>query len=177
MIPLPMKQVGEDEGGDGFDDDGAAAGEAHVVPAADRQSLRGAALKVVGFLRSAYGRRRFEGDAEDNGGAVSQAAVDAAGAVLRRATVRAEGIVMLGALHRGSAETVAKFDTTNTRDCEHGMRNHGFDAVPEGLTHADGKILDDAFNDAAEGIPFFRGLGNQFLPVRRIFATAQSYKL
>ena len=55
MIPLPMKQVGEDEGGDGLDDDGAAAGEAHVVPAADRQRLGGAAFKVVGLLGLAYG--------------------------------------------------------------------------------------------------------------------------
>lgn len=52
---LPLQKVGEDEGGDGFDDDGAAAGEAHVVPAADRQRLAGAAFKVVGFLGLAYG--------------------------------------------------------------------------------------------------------------------------
>ena len=36
---LPLQEVGEDEGGDGLDDDGTAAGEAHVVPAADSQRL------------------------------------------------------------------------------------------------------------------------------------------
>ena len=55
MIPLPMKQVGQDEGGDRLDDDGATAGEAHVVPAADSQRLGGAALKVVGLLWLGYG--------------------------------------------------------------------------------------------------------------------------
>ena len=59
------RKVGEDDGGDGFDDDGGAEGEADIVAAGNVEGGLLSGLDVEGGLGSGDAGGRLEGDAED----------------------------------------------------------------------------------------------------------------
>ena len=79
-------------------------------------------VEIEGPLRLPDAGRRLDGNPEDDGVAVAQAAIDASGAVAGGVAGGVDdGIVVFGALHPGGGEAVAEFDTAQARNREDGV--------------------------------------------------------
>lgn len=97
-------KVGEDDGGDGFDDDGGAEGEADIVAAGDVEGGLFAGPDVEGGLGSGDAGCWLEGDTEDYRRTVSDATVDSAGTVLGHGhdtIFKFKRVIMFRAFHPG----------------------------------------------------------------------------
>jgi hypothetical protein len=122
-------------------------------------------------LRLPDRRGRLERDAEVDGRAVRDAALDAArvvrlGGQARPRDSRArrprvgrgvggrldEGVVVDGAGDLAAAEAGADLEALGGGDAEHGVREHGFHLVEGGLAEAAGHVLDDAGDGAADAV-------------------------
>ena len=68
------------------------------------------------------------------------------------ALVLREGVVVLGAAHGGGFEAVAELYAADAGNGKYGVGDFGLHAVPERLSHANGKAFRHTLNNAAKGI-------------------------
>ena len=146
--------VEEDEGGHGFDHGDGAGEDARVVAAA---AAEGGVLEVLvhGVLLVHDGGDGFEGDAEVDGFAVGDAALDAAGAVAGgedAAVFGADGVVVLEAGEADAIKAGADVEALGGGEAEHGFGEVGLEAVEDGFAPADGDFAGEAVDDAADAV-------------------------
>ncbi len=146
--------IDEDECGHGFDD-GYGSGEDAGVMASTAFEGGIAALGIDGGLLVHDRGDGFEGDAEVDGFAVGDAALDTAGAVgcgADSATLVAEGVVMFEAGEFDAIKAGAYFEAARGWQAEHGFGEVGFQPVEDWFTPARGDITCDAEDYAADGV-------------------------
>ena len=146
--------VDQDECGHRLDDRHGAWYDARVMAAAAHE-LGLVALFVYRFLVLDDRGRGFKGDTEDEFFAVTDAPLDAAGAVSGGADFAAlvdKDIVMLGAPLERAVEAAADLEALGRREREHGFGQISFQAVEDRHTQTDGEVADAAFHDTAHGV-------------------------
>ncbi|KAJ0158688.1 hypothetical protein CTA2_11079 [Colletotrichum tanaceti] len=167
---LRHERVQQHDGGHGLDDGDGAGHDARVVTALGGQdALLGT---VVGGRRlvPADGGGRLEGNAEVDGRAVGDAALDAARVVglggqfgprdahalgvggevgLGRLD---EGVVVLRAGDLAAAEARADLEALGGGDAEHGVGELGLELVEAGFAEGRGGVADDAGDGAADAV-------------------------
>ena len=74
----------------------------------------------------------------------------AAAVSMPAATGRGIDIIVFRAFHPGGGEAVAELHAADAGDGEEGVREAGFQAVPEGLSEPGGDAGNDALHDAAQ---------------------------
>ena len=92
--------------------------------------------------------------------------------VVMVAMVLREGVVVLRAAHGGGFEAVTEFDAADAGDGEDGVRDFGLYAIPEGLSHPDGKALCYTFNYSTKGVSIQLCGGQKGIPGVRICVAA-----
>ena len=155
--------VGEDEVGHGFDHGDGAGEDAGVVAAAGGEGGFFAGV-VDGVLFDEDGGGGFEGNAEDDGFAIADAALDAAtavGAGADFAVLDEELVVVVAPGHEGAFEAGADFEAFGGGETHHGFGEIGFEFVEDGFAEAGGDAADDALDDAADGVAFGAHLGDE----------------
>ena len=153
----------------GLDDGHRPGHDARIVSALGGQDTLPGGVVPGGGLVLGDGRGGFEGDAEEDGHAVGDAALDAAGVVgaclepgAREAELgrllggdglgHVEGVVVDGALHGGAREAGADLEALDGGDAHHGVAEEGLELVEAGLAEARGRVADDAGDGAAGGV-------------------------
>ena len=149
--------VGEDEEGHGFDHGNGSGENAGVVTAA---SFEGGVLVRVGGDRELFvhdGGDRFEGDAEGDGFAIGDPALDAAGAVAGGADaafLHAEGVVVFASGEKCSGEAAADFEALGGGQAEHGLGEVGVEFVEDRFSESWRAVADGAGDDSADAVAF-----------------------
>ena len=112
-------------------------------------------LVIDGILFAHDGGDGFEGDAEVEGGAIGDAALDTAGTVGGcgdLAILGTERIVMLRAGHQDAVEPGAEIKSFGGRQAEHGLGEVGLEAVEDRFAPTGRHAAGDAEDDAADGV-------------------------
>ena len=148
--------VAEDEVGHGFYDGDGTGEDAGVVTAT---AFEFGVFFVFGDggLGRHDGGGGLEGDAEEDGFAIGDTALNSAGVVGFGADFVAfhvEVVVVLGAFEGGAGESRADFETFGGWDGEHGFGEVGFEAVEDGFTEPRRAATDDALDRASDGVSF-----------------------
>lgn len=152
--------IDEDQGGHGLDHGHGAGEDTGVVATAAAQ---GGVLVVVihGVLFMHDGGHGFEGDAEVDGFAVADAALDATGAIGGGADAvldTAEGIIMGAAGEQDPGEAGADFEAFGGGQAEHGLGEVGFEAVEDWFAPTGGDAAGDAEDDTADAVALVAAL-------------------
>lgn len=149
-----------------------------VPPLGGQDAVAGAVVHGRGLLL-ADGGGGLEADAEVDGGAVGDAALDAAAEVglgrqpgpgqARPVGARLHGVGRLGrdegvvvdrAGHLAPAEPGPDLEALGRGDRQHGVREHGLDLVEARLAQAGRRVLDDARHRAADAVRPVAEVGN-----------------
>lgn len=150
-----------------------------------QDALAGAVVGSGGLLL-ADGGRGLEADAEVDGRAVGDAALDATAVVCLGGQLGAgqagpvgaglealgglggdEGVVVDGAGHLAAAEAGADLEALGGGDGEHGVGQQGLHLVEAGLAQPRGRVLDDAGHGAADAVVAVAELGDVVLHAAR----------
>ncbi|MFM1941774.1 MAG: hypothetical protein RI897_756 [Verrucomicrobiota bacterium] len=146
--------IDEHESGHGLDDGDGSGEDARVMASA---AFEGGvpALGIDGGLLVHDRGDGLERDAEVDGFAIGDAALDSAGAVgggADSAALIAEGVIVFEAGEFDAIEAGADFEAAGGGQAEHGFGEVGFESVENGFTPARGDITCDAEDDTADGI-------------------------
>lgn len=176
--------ISNGQGSHSLDDGDGAGHDAGVVAALGRERALAGGVVAGGGLVLGDGGGGLEGDAEEDGHAVGDAALDAAGVVgaglelgardaelgglgLADGRGHEEGVVVDGALHGGAAEAGADLEGLDGGDAEHGVAEGGLELVEAGLAEAGGGVADDAGDGAARRVVGVAQLGDEGLHLLR----------
>lgn len=187
--------IGNHQGGHALDDGDGSGHDAGVVTALGGQDTLAVGVVAGRGLVLADGGGGLEGQLEEDGHAVGDAALDAARVVRLGLQARArdarllgggvegrgrdEGVVVLAAVHLGAVEAGADLEALDGGDGEHGVGEEGLELVKGRLAEPRGGVADDAGDGAAGAVVRVAQLGDLVLhaAVGRVVGAAHGEEL
>lgn len=186
--------IGNGQGSHGLNNRYGSGHDARVVTALGSEHALARGIVEGSGLVLANGRGGLEGNAEEDGHAVGDAALDAAGVVGLGDEARAgdaqlafggghellggrgEGVVVLGAVHLGAQEAGADLEALDGGDGHHGVAQGGLELVKGRLAQAGRGVADDAGDGASGAVLLFLELGDAVLHAAPSFLVGASHR-